>query len=306
MVMSNIVFWGLIFALVATVIYGLYQFRDYFKSFLPFIVVDAQEAVVIDNRIGKDRVVTEGISHYIPGVEVIAKKLTLKEHPADPPKQEIVTSDNITIEVDMIAMMKIIDPLKAAFAVEDYKSAIESLVSTSTRKRLGTRELNEIKAKQSEIAERIKEEINVEMQIREKWGVEITLVEFEAIDYSKSVKEAMEKELIAEKEKKAAILKAEGEHKVLELQADSERILIEQRAKATKNAIKELKELMPDLPNSEIMEFLTKNAYIDSMKELSASKNSKFVLFPSQADLPMDKVIQTEYLSKGVINKDKE
>ncbi len=294
---NTIIYWIAFVGIIFTAIMGIYFFRDEFKKFLPVMIVDSKKAVVLDNRLGKDRVIYEGINRYFPGVEVVVAELDLREHPADPPAQEIVTKDNIKIEVDMIAMMKIKDPKKAVFEVDNYKKAVESLVVTSTLKRLGTRKLEEIKNNQSSIAENIKAEINKEAQ---RWGIEVVYVEFESIDYSKAVKDAMEKELVAEKEKNAAISKAQGQHRVQELQAESEKFMIEKRAEATAKAIKDLKELMPDIPNQDIMEFLTKNAYIDSMKELSNSQNSKFVLYPSVTDSPMDKVVQTEYLSRDI------
>ncbi len=119
----------------------------------------------------------------------------------------------------------------------------------------------------------------------------------------KSVVDAMEKEIAAERERRALILKAEGEHKVAELHADSERLLIEKRAEATGKVIKNLKNLMPNISDEKIMEFLTKTSYINSMKELSSSENSKFVIYPSEMQngaSAMDQVMSAEYMSKAM------
>ncbi len=79
----------------------------------------------------------------------------------------------------------------------------------------------------------------------------------------------LEKEIAAEREQRANILKAEGEHKVAELRADSERLLIEKRAEATGKVIGNLKKLMPTISDEKIMEFLTKTSYINSMKDVN-------------------------------------
>ncbi|HHB94741.1 MAG TPA: SPFH/Band 7/PHB domain protein, partial [Campylobacterales bacterium] len=131
-------------------------------------------------------------------------------------------------------------------------------------------------------------------------GIKVENVRIENMKPPKSVVDAMEKEISAEREQRAAILKAEGEHKVAELHADSERLLIEKRAEATHKVIKDLKSLMPDISDQNIMEFLTKTSYIDSMRELSSSANSKFVLYPSEVQKPMDKVMSAEYMSKAM------
>ena len=267
-----------------------------FQGLLPIIIVESQKALIIDNRLGKDRVITEGINRYFPGVEVVVGELTLKEHTIDPDPQEIITKDNIKIEVDMIASVKIVDPLAAVMEVDDYEKAVKSLVVTSVLNRLGQMELVEI---QTQIDAISKEIITHMHEDSKRWGVKIVQVKFESITPPPSIISAMEKEIVAEKEKKAAILKAEGDHKVHELHADAERVLIEKRAEATHKVIRKLKELMPNLSDETIMQFLTKTAYIDSMKELSSSSNSKFVLYPTDVQQPMEKVMNAEYMSRA-------
>ena len=266
-----------------------------FQGILPMIIVDSQKALVIDNRLGKDRVITEGINRYIPWIEKVVGELTLKEHTIDPDPQEIITKDNIKIEVDMIASVKIVNPFNAIMEVDDYEAAVKSLVVTSVLNRLGQMELVEI---QTQIDAISKEIISHMQEDSDRWGVKIIQVKFESITPPPSIIEAMEKEIVAQKEKKAAILKAEGDHKVHELHADSEKVLIEKRAEATHKVIKELKELMPNLSDEKIMQFLTSTAYIDSMKELSSSSNSKFVLYPADVQQPMQKVMNAEYMSR--------
>ena len=282
-----------IFAIIAILIVISYTIG--FQGLLPVIIVDSQQALVIDNRFGKDRVITEGINKYIPGVEVVVGELTLKEHTIDPEPQEIITKDNIKIQVDMIASVKITNPLDAVMEVDDYKSAVKSLVVTSVLNRLGQMELVEI---QTQIDKISKEIITHMHEDSKRWGVKIIQVKFESITPPPSIVQAMEKEIVAEKEKRAAILKAEGDHQVHEMHADSEKVLIEKRAEATHKVIKDLKDLMPDLSDESIMQFLTKTAYIDSMKELSSSNNSKFVLYPTDVQQPMQKVMNAEYMSR--------
>jgi len=271
-----------------------------FQGILPVMIVDSQKALVIDNRLGADRVITEGINRYMPfGIEIVVGEVSLKEQPIDPPGQTIVTKDNIELNVDMIATIKIIDPTKAVMDVEDYRASVQSLVMSSTLNQLGQMNLADIQKQQDSLSKRIRDHMQVDCT---RWGIDVILVKFESITPPESIREAMQKEIVAEKEKKAAILKAQGDHEVHEIHADGERILIEQRAAATHKVIKDLKDLMPNLSDEKIMQFLTKTAYIDSMKELSSSTNSKFVLYPTETDRPMEKVMNAEYMSRSVDN----
>lgn len=267
-----------------------------FQGLLPIIIVDAQKALVLDNRLGKDRVITEGINRYIPGVEIVVGEVSLKEQPIDPPNQTIVTKDNIELDVDMIATIKIVDPTKAVMDVENYEKSVTSLVMSSTLNQLGQMNLADIQKQQDALSKKIRDHMKEDCK---RWGIDVILVKFESITPPPSIREAMQKEIVAEKESRASILKAESDHKVHELHADSEKVLIEKRAEATHKVIKDLKELMPTLSDEKIMQFLTKTAYIDSMKELSSSANSKFVLYPTETEQPMSKVMNAEYISRA-------
>jgi regulator of protease activity HflC (stomatin/prohibitin superfamily) len=283
-----------IFAIISILV--VINYTVGFQSFLPVMIVDAQKALVLDNRLGADRVITEGINRYMPfGIEVVVGEVSLKEQPIDPPAQEIISKDNINLVVDMIATIKIVDPTKAVMDVEDYEASVKSLVMSSTLNKLGQMNFSDIQRKQDQVSKEIRDHMKEDCA---RWGLEVILVKFESITPPASIKEAMEKEIVAEKEKRAAILKAQGDHEVHDLHADGERILIEKRAEATHKVIKALKELMPDLSDETIMQFLTKTAYIDSMKELSSSSNSKFVLYPTDVQQPMEKVMNAEYMSR--------
>ena len=292
--MGPVEWWFVAIFLIITLLVVLY-YTVGFEKFMPVVVVDSQEAWVIENRLGTDRVIYEGINHLMPWRDVVIKKVSLKEMTIDPEPQETITQDNINIVVDMIASIKIVDAVKAIMDVDDFEKSVKSLIISSTLSRLGKMNFADIQKEQDQIAKDIKEHMKEDCS---RWGLEVVQVRFESITPPASIKQAMEKEIVAEKERRAAILKAEGEHKVHELHADSEKILIEKRAEATRKVIKELKELMPTLSDEKIMHFLTSTAYIDSMKELSNSSNSKFVLYPSDVQRPMDKIMNAEYMSR--------
>jgi regulator of protease activity HflC (stomatin/prohibitin superfamily) len=262
-------------------------------------VVPSEEAWVID-RHGVDRVACEGINRIIPTLDKIEAKVDLREVKVDPEPQTILTKDNINIVVDMFSMIKVIHPLKAIKEVKDYLARMENLVMTSTFTALARRNFSDIQQNSEAILKEIKEIIE---QDSSRWGIKVTQVRFEDIKSPQDILDAEQQKIVAKKEAEAKLTKANAEFKEQELRADSERILIEKRAEATLNAIKNLKAIMPDISDERIMQFLTSASYIDSMKELSSSKNSKFVLYPSDVHQPMDKVMNAEYLSQTNKNK---
>jgi len=278
-----------VFAIILGIAYLLYT---------QVVVVESETEWIVD-RLGKDRVLKEGLNRFIPILDKKEAVVDMREEEIDPPAQEIITSDNIKLNIDVIASIRVVDSLKAIKSIKDYKKAVNSAISASVFSVLGNKKLEEIQKSVEAITKDIKNNAEKESS---RWGIRIEKVQIENIKPPKAVVDAMEKEIAAEREQRAAILKAEGEHKVAELHADSERLLIEKRAEATHKVIKDLKSLMPDISDQNIMEFLTKTSYIDSMRELSASANSKFVLYPSEVQKPMDKVMSAEYMSKAMNN----
>ncbi len=262
------------------------------------VVVESETEWIVD-RLGKDRVLKEGVNRFVPILDKKEAVVDMREEEIDPPAQEIITADNIKLIIDVIASIRVVDSMKAIKSVKDYKKAVESAISASVFSTLGNKKLEEIQKNVDAITKEIK--AHTEKESMERWGIKIETVRIENMKQPKAIIDSMEKEKAAEREKRAAILKAQGEHQVAELHADSERLLIEKRAEATHKVIKDLKSLMPNISDEKIMEFLTKTSYIDSMRELSSSENSKFVVYPSEMQNgAMDKVMSAEYMSKAM------
>jgi regulator of protease activity HflC (stomatin/prohibitin superfamily) len=280
--------------------------QNMMKSFNSFIVtigfgrlfllrvVPSEEAWVID-RHGVDRVACEGINRIIPSLDKIEAKVDLREVDVDPDAQTILTKDNINIIVDMFSTIKVVHPLKAIKEVKEYEAQMKNLVATSTFTALARRNFSDIQQNSEAILSEIQELVEKDSS---RWGIKLMQIRFESITSPEDIIEAEKQKIIAKQQAEAKLTAARANFEEQELRADSERILIEKRAEATHKAIKNLKELMPDISDDRIMQFLTSASYIDSMKELSSSENSKFVLYPSDVHQPMNKVMNAEYLSQ--------
>jgi regulator of protease activity HflC (stomatin/prohibitin superfamily) len=261
------------------------------------VVVPSEKAWIVD-RFGSDRQLDEGIQSFNPLLDKLEAEVDLKEFSVDPEAQEIMTKDNINLTVDMKGTARVIDPMKAIKNVDDFKVELEALVVTSTFSKLSQLKFTEIQERAETLPDEIK--ILMEKDCKERWGIEIHQVKFESIKPPADIVEAMGKEIIAEREKNAAIRKAEGQKEAERLRAESERVLIEERAEAMHKVVQELKLVLTNTSDEELMKFITSNSYIESMKSLSQSNNSKFVLYPSDVQQPVDKVMNAEYLSQAI------
>jgi regulator of protease activity HflC (stomatin/prohibitin superfamily) len=287
MLESAFLYWMMgIFFILAVLVLIFYTIG--FEKFMPIVVIESQEAWVVD-RLGKDRVLYEGINRILPGLDKIEAKVSLKEEAIDPPAQTIITKDNISITVDMIAMVKVVDPLKAIMDVADYKEAVKSLIMTGTVDIMGKMELKEIQTNLESISKKVLNHVEEDSQ---RWGVHVTQVRFESVGYSDDIKKSMEQITVAENKKKAMITEAEAKKKTAQLEAE-----------ALLHKIEILQKNMPDMSNDKILEFTKSLDYINSMKNLSSSENAKFVIYPSDVQNGMDKIMSTEYMSQAMNNK---
>jgi regulator of protease activity HflC (stomatin/prohibitin superfamily) len=291
---------AIVSAIILVIAYFLYT---------QFEIVESEHVWIVD-RLGKDRVLKEGINRFIPILDKVVAVVDMREFRIDPPEEDIVTKDNISIKIDAIASVKVIDPLKAIKEVQDYEGNIKNLISTSVLSVMGGMELQEIQANVDNLTTQMIKQVEKDSL---RWGIKIINVRIERVVLPDSIKTAMNKKVEAENEGAAKIksaeakskadeIEAESQHKVMALHAQSEQYMIEKRSEATYKAIKNLKELMPNISDEKIMNFLTSTSYIDSMKALSSSENSKFVLYPSDVQNPMDKIMSSEYMSQAMNN----
>lgn len=194
-----------------------------------------------------------GIHFKIPVLFRIAKKVSLKEQVADFQPQPVITKDNVTMMVDSVVFFSIFDPKSFAYGVERPIAAIENLSATTLRNIVGAMTLDETLTGRDSINSQITAILD---EATDKYGIKVSRVEVKNIDPPKSIKDAMEKQMKAEREKREAILTAEGkkqaaitiaegekeaailnadavkEQRIREAQGEAEALLTVQRAKA--------------------------------------------------------------------------
>lgn len=149
-----------------------------------------------------------GLSFLIPFVDQLAVKQTIREQVLDVPPQQCITRDNVSINVDAVIYWRIVDLEKSYYKVKNLQFAIENLVRTQIRSEMGKLELDQTFTARSEVQELLMQDLDV---ATDPWGIKVTRVALRDIIPAKAVQDAMELQMSAERQKRAAILKSEGE-----------------------------------------------------------------------------------------------
>ena len=171
-------------------------------------IIPQQSAYVIE-RLGKfHRVLHAGISYIIPFVDRIAYRHTLKEQAMDIPEQICITRDNVQVGVDGVIFIQVFDPQMASYGISNYVFSIVQLAQTTMRSEVGKIDLDKTFEERTTINSAIVNAIN---DASRTWGVKILRYEIKNIRPPDNVLNAMEKQMQAEREKRAVILQSEGE-----------------------------------------------------------------------------------------------
>ncbi len=297
-----------------------------FITFLSVLInsvylVQQGEAVVIE-RLGRfDRILDPGLHLVIPFMEkprqvmwtfvqqgsdlryyrhsLIIKRIDLRESVYDFPKQNVITKDNVTMEINALLYYQITDPRAAFYEVSNLPEAVEKLTQTTLRNVIGSMDLDESLVSRDTINERLRLILD---EATDKWGIKINRVELQEVNPPADIRHAMEKQMRAERErretilraegcKRAAILDAEGEQEshILKANGDAQSRVI--RAQGEANARLQIAEaeaktiamLQQAMPQGDPMPYLIAMQYIKTLPQLMEGKNDKLIVVPYEA-----------------------
>lgn len=165
------------------------------------------------------RKLNTGVNLVVPlGSRVV--RLDMRTTVLDVPRQEVITKDNSPTNVDAIIYIKVVDPVRATFEVNDYRFATIALAQTTLRAVIGDMELDEVLNSRESINTRLRDTLD---QATDAWGVKVDGVEIREVDPVERVKRAMEEQTSAERERRAAILKADGQKRAAVLEAEGQK-----------------------------------------------------------------------------------
>ncbi len=259
------------------------------------IVPQGKKYVV--QRLGKyHKTLNPGLNIIIPYIDNIAFRIVTKDIVLNIPSQEVITKDNAVITTNAVAYINVVDPQKAVYGVEDYVLALATLVQTSLRSIIGEMKLDDALSSRDMIKAKLKKAISDDIA---DWGVVVKTVEIQDINPSLTMQKAMEEQAAAERQRRASVTTAEGQKQATILEAEGKLEASRKEAEATillaeasANAIAKVSDSIKDeLP----VMYLLGEKYIDSLKKLAESTNSKTLVYP--ADL--QKAIQGIMRSAG-------
>jgi regulator of protease activity HflC (stomatin/prohibitin superfamily) len=312
----------IVFDLSLSVIVGLVAIALFVVTLLNAIVLVQQAEVVVIERLGKfSRLLLPGLHFTIPFFDVKRKvlwsyiqvgndkryyryqksmnRIDLREAVYDFPKQNVITKDNVTMEINALLYYQITDVKAAVYEISNLPEAIEKLTQTTLRNVIGSMDLD------ASLVSR--DEINTKLTIildeaTDKWGVKVNRVELQEVNPPADIRHAMEKQMRAERDRRAIILESEGKKRAAILEAEGEResrvlgakgraeakVLQAEgdataRLKMAEAEAEALGRVKAVLPSGDPSQYLIALNYIKALPEMMKGKNDKMIVVPYEA-----------------------
>lgn len=293
------------------------------------IIVEQQEVIIVQ-RLGKYKeTLSAGLNFIVPFIDepkVISKKVTvnyrdggtssymqkttridLRETVCDFPRQSVITKDNVSISINAVLYFQIFNPEKSVYGVENLYEAIEKLTQTTLRQLIGKLDLQETLTSRDKINTELREILD---QASDKWGVKVNRIELQDITPPSDIQAAMDKQMKAEREKRAMIYEAEGQKEsairiaegqkeaaIRAAEGDKEAAILKAEgiaqarmveAEAEKEAISRIIEALHTKGQAD--KYLIAMKYLETMKEMTSGKDNKIVYMPYEASAVLSSV----------------
>ena len=278
------------------------------------LVIIPQSETRIIERLGKyHATLSPGINFIIPFIDqpksmiamhrgryVATTDIDLREQVYDFDKQNVITKDNVQTQINALLYFQIVDPFKAVYEINNLPNAIEKLTQTTLRNIIGELELDQTLTSRDTINTKLRAVLD---DATNKWGIKVNRVELQDITPPESVLQAMEKQMQAERNKRATILTSEGEKQAVILKSEADKTAVINRAEANKQqkilqaegeaqarirkaeaeavAIQKIADALGDRTNP--ANYLLAHKYIQMMQELAEGDKTKTVYLPYEA-----------------------
>jgi len=258
------------------------------------LVIVKQAEVYIVERLGAYKATWEAGPHLrIPVIDRVVRKISLKEQVSDFEPQAVITKDNVSLSVDSVVYWRVMDPTKFTYKVERPIAAIENLTATTLRNIVGDMTLDETLTSRETVNAKM---LSVLDEATNNWGIDITRVELQNINPPTQIREAMERQMKAERDRRALVIEAEGkkqaaiteaegekesailkadavkERRIREAQGEAEAILALQKAEAQGLAF---------LKQAEVDKSVLTLKSLEAMKEVANGQSTKIII-PSE------------------------
>ena len=261
------------------------------------IIPQATAGVV--ERLGRyHKTLEAGVNLVFPFIDVVRRTVDLREQVVDFQPQSVITEDNLVIEIDTVIYYQVTDPKSATYEIANFVLGIEQLTVTTLRNKVGSLDLEDALTSREEINGALRAVLD---EATGKWGVRVNRVEIRDIVPPESVRESMEKQMKAERDKRAAILLAEGtkqsdiltaegnkQAEILRAEGQAKAIILKAEADAKAEALvadgeaKAIQKVFDALAAASVTDQALAYKYIEQLKEMSQGDANKVWFIPSE------------------------
>jgi regulator of protease activity HflC (stomatin/prohibitin superfamily) len=322
-------FWGLIIVLLFFAVFFLLK---------AVYMVRQAEAIIVE-RFGKyHRTLRPGLRVIIPFLDAprrvvwtyvrevdgrryyrytqVVTRIDLRESVYDFPKQNVITKDNVTMEINALLYYQITDPKAAVYEVNNLPQAIEKLTQTTLRNVVGSMDLDESLVSRDMINEKLRLILD---EATDKWGVKVNRVELQEVNPPAEIRQAMEKQMRAERDRRAVILEAEGskrsaileaegikESKVLKAQGEAEAKIEKARGEADARLkmadaeAKAIQMIQNAVPKGDPLPYMIAMQYIKALPEMTKDKDGKMIVVPYEASSLVGSLASVKKVFEGI------
>ncbi len=245
-------------------------------------------------RFGRyQRTLNAGIAIIIPFVDRLKQRIDLREQVISFPPQPVITEDNLVVGIDSVIYFQVTDPKSASYEIANYLLGIEQLTVTTLRNVIGSMDLEKTLTSRDSINAALRGVLD---EATGRWGIRVNRVELKAIDPPASVQQSMEKQMRAERDKRAAILTAEGEKQSAILTAEGEKTAAILRAEGEAQAAVLTAEGESEAiekvgapirsadPDSRVLAY----QYLQALPQIAAGESNKIWMLPSELSGPLE------------------
>jgi regulator of protease activity HflC (stomatin/prohibitin superfamily) len=250
------------------------------------IVPQAHARVV--ERLGRyHRTLNAGLAFVIPVIDKVRPRIDLREQVVSFPPQPVITEDNLVVSIDSVIYFQVTDPRAASYEIASFIMGIEQLTITTLRNVIGSMDLEKTLTSRDSINAQLRGVLD---DATGKWGIRVNRVELKAIDPPHSIQESMEKQMRAERDRRAAILTAEGQKQAAILTAEGERTASILRAEGDSQAtvlraqgeseaiVKVVEAIHHAKPDSHVLAY----QYLQTLPEIANGTANKVWVLPSE------------------------
>jgi regulator of protease activity HflC (stomatin/prohibitin superfamily) len=249
-------------------------------------------------RLGKyHRTLTPGLNILVPFVDAVRTKVDLREQVVSFPPQPVITSDNLVVSIDTVLYFKVVDPVKATYEIANFLQAIEQLTVTTLRNVIGSMDLERALTSREEVNRHLSVVLD---ETTGRWGVKVTRVEIKAIEPPPSIRDSMEKQMRAERDRRAAILTAEGVKQSQILTAEGEKQAAVLRADGDRQAriltaagqAKAIETVVGAIHAADMDSTVMAYQYLQALPQIAQGASNKLWIVPAELSRALEGISQ--------------